>query len=139
MENNGRRKFLGICLAGATVVAVGAAAYPVLRYLAPRSGQQGAEKVTFAEADIREGEAKFFQFAGSSAVLVKTKAGQLVALSAVCTHLGCIVQWEKEAQDFLCPCHAGHYAPDGSVLSGPPPRPLAKIPFTVAEGKVTVG
>lgn len=139
MENDGRRKFLGVCLAGATAVAAAAAAYPVFQYLAPRSGQQGTEKLIFAISDLPEGEAKFFEYAGSSAVLVKTKAGDLIALSAVCTHLGCIVQWEKEKQDFLCPCHAGQYAADGTVLSGPPPKPLAKIPLTVAEGKITVG
>lgn len=139
MENDGRRKFLGVCLAGATAAAVVAAAYPVFRYLAPRPGQLGADKMVFAVADIPEGEAKFFEYAGSAAVLVKTKTGDLLALSAVCTHLGCIVQWEKDKQDFICPCHAGHYAPDGTVLSGPPPRPLAKIAFSVAEGKITVG
>jgi cytochrome b6-f complex iron-sulfur subunit len=139
MENEGRRKFLGVCAAGASAAAAVAVAYPVIRYLAPRSGQTGAEKVVFSAADIPEGEAKFFQYAGSSAVLVKTKAGQLVALSAVCTHLGCIVQWAKEQQVFICPCHGGHFNPEGAVLSGPPPRPLAKLPVTLAEGKITVG
>ena len=139
MENDGRRKFLGVCLAGATVAAAATAAYPVFRYLAPRSDKLGSNKLEFAAADLPEGEAKFFEYAGSSAVLVKTSAGAVVALSAVCTHLGCIVQWEKDKQSFLCPCHAGRYSPDGTVLAGPPPKPLAKIPFTVANGKITVG
>jgi cytochrome b6-f complex iron-sulfur subunit len=139
MENEGRRKFLGVCAAGATAVAAAAVVYPVIQYLAPKSGQTGAEKVVFAAADLPEGEAKFFQYAGTSAVLVKTRTGQLVALSAVCTHLGCIVQWAKDQQVFICPCHGGHFTPDGTVISGPPPRPLAKLPVTVAEGKITVG
>ncbi|GFO56892.1 cytochrome b6 [Geomonas sp. Red276] len=139
MENESRRKFLGVCAAGAAVVAAGGVAYPVFRYLAPKAGETGTEKVVFAETDVPEGEAKFFQYAGSSAVVVRTKAGQLIALSAVCTHLGCIVQWEKEQQDFLCPCHAGRYTPDGTVISGPPPKPLAKLPVAVAEGKITIG
>ena len=139
MENDGRRKFLGICLVGATAAAAAAAAYPVLQYLAPRSGAQGGDKLVFAAADIPEGEAKFFEYAGSAAVLVRTKTGETVALSAVCTHLGCIVQWEKDKQDFLCPCHGGIYSPDGAVVSGPPPKPLARIPVAVAEGKITVG
>jgi cytochrome b6-f complex iron-sulfur subunit len=89
--------------------------------------------------ELKEGDAKFFEFAGSSAVLIKTSSGQLVALSAVCTHLGCIVQWVKEKQQFLCPCHGGQFSTDGTVLGGPPPRPLAKIPFTVTEGNITIG
>jgi cytochrome b6-f complex iron-sulfur subunit len=139
MENDGRRKFLGVCLVGATAAAAAAAAYPVLQYLAPRSGAQGTDKLVFAASEIPEGEAKFFEYAGAAAVLVKTKTGNVVALSAVCTHLGCIVQWEKDKQDFLCPCHGGVYTADGIVTAGPPPKPLAKIPVAVAEGKITVG
>jgi cytochrome b6-f complex iron-sulfur subunit len=139
MANESRRKFLGVCLSGALVGAVAAVCYPIFRYLAPRSGETGAAKVVFPLTEIPEGEAKFFEYAGSSAVVVKTKTGDLIALSAVCTHLGCIVQWEKDQQDFLCPCHAGRYAPNGAVLSGPPPRPLAKLPIAVAGGNVTIG
>ncbi|HBA90097.1 MAG TPA: cytochrome B6 [Geobacter sp.] len=139
MENDGRRKFLGVCLAGATVAATAAVAYPVFRYLAPRSGQLSSGKISFTAGELPEGEAKFFEYAGSSAVLVKTKTGEMVALSAVCTHLGCIVQWIKEKQQFLCPCHGGLFATDGTVVGGPPPRPLAKIPITLTEGKITVG
>lgn len=139
MENEGRRKFLGVCLAGATAAAAVAAGYPVFRYLAPRSGQGGAAKLVIPAGELKEGDARFFEFAGSSAVLVKTRGGELVALSAVCTHLGCIVQWEKEKQQFLCPCHGGLFSTEGTVLGGPPPRPLAKIPLTVTEGNITVG
>ena len=139
MENDGRRKFLGVCLAGATAAAAVAAGYPVFRYLAPRSGESGAQKLVIPAGELREGEARFFEYQGASAVLVKTQKGELVALSAVCTHLGCVVQWVKEKQHFLCPCHAGQFATDGSVLAGPPPRPLAKIPITLLEGNITVG
>ena len=139
MEIEGRRKFLGVCLAGASVAAAAAAAYPVFRFLSPPSRGPGIEKVAFAEADLAEGEAKFFEYAGATAVLVRTKTGEPVALSAVCTHLGCIVQWVKSSQTFLCPCHAGQFAADGTVLAGPPPKPLATITVTVSEGKITVG
>src|SRR6185369_12876535 len=137
MENDGRRKFLGVCLAGAAAAGAVAAGYPVFRYLAPRSNRLVADKLVFAASELPPGEAKFFEYAGSSAVLVRTNAGVVVALSAVCTHLGCIVQWEKQSQDFLCPCHAGRYSVDGTVISGPPPRPLGKLPFTEQDGKIT--
>lgn len=139
MADNGRRKFLGVCLGGIVASMAAAVLYPVYRYLAPRSGTGASVKVVILEKDVPEGEAKFFEFAGSSAVLVRKRGGELVALSAVCTHLGCIVQWEKDRQDFLCPCHAGHYNPDGVVTSGPPPKPLAKLSFSVANGAITVG
>jgi len=138
MENS-RRTFLGICLGGVAAVVAAAVTWPVFRYLAPRKGAATAAKVTLPETAIPPGEAKFFEFAGASAVVVRKKDGGLVALSAVCTHLGCIVQWEKDKQDFLCPCHAGHYSADGAVTAGPPPKPLPKIPFTVANGSIIVG
>lgn len=139
MENTGRRTFLGVCLGGLIAGFAAAVAYPVFRYLAPRSGTGTIAKVVIPEKDVAEGEAKFFEYAGSSAVLVRKRGGGLVALSAVCTHLGCIVQWEKDKQGFLCPCHAGYYTAEGVVTAGPPPRPLTRLPFTVANGVVTVG
>jgi len=49
------------------------------------------------------------------------------AMSATCTHLGCQVQWQSKEKKFRCPCHGGVYAADGTVLEGPPPRPLQTI------------
>jgi cytochrome b6-f complex iron-sulfur subunit len=139
MDNNSRRKFLVICLGVVTKSFGAVVLWPVYRYLAPRAGTSAAARVVIPEKDVAEGEAKFFEFAGSSAVLVRKRGGELIALSAVCTHLGCIVQWEKDKQSFLCPCHAGHYTPDGAVTAGPPPKPLAKLPFSVANGAITIG
>ena len=139
MENRDRRKFLEICLGGVATLSAAAVASPVFRYLSPLPEKSGATKVTIPENEVREGEAKFFQYAGSAAVILKPRGGDLIALSAVCTHLGCIVQWQKEQQDFLCPCHAGHYTAEGKVISGPPPKPLQRLPVTVANGTVTIG
>ncbi|MBW8713300.1 MAG: ubiquinol-cytochrome c reductase iron-sulfur subunit [Acidobacteria bacterium] len=49
------------------------------------------------------------------------------AMSATCTHLGCQVRWEAKDKKFRCPCHGGVYAADGTVLEGPPPRPLQTV------------
>ena len=139
MESNGRRTFLGLCLGGLAAAAAAVTAWPVYRYLAPRPAKTTAARVDIPEKDVPEGEAKFFDFGGASAVLVRKRGGDLIALSAVCTHLGCIVQWEKNKQDFLCPCHGGLYTAEGTVISGPPPKPLTKLPFTVTNGIITVG
>ena len=139
MDSSDRRKFLGVCLGGLLAAAAAAITYPVYLFLAPRKLEAVAGKVVIAEADLPEGGAKFFEFANAAAVLVRKQGGEIVAFSAVCTHLGCIVQWEKEKQDFLCPCHGGHYDANGAVISGPPPKPLARLPFAVANGNITVG
>lgn len=49
------------------------------------------------------------------------------ALSATCTHLGCQVRWDAKSTTFRCPCHGGVFDPQGNVVSGPPPRPLARV------------
>lgn len=139
MQTNSRRTFLGLCLGGLAAAATALTAYPIFNYLAPRKQTSGEETVSFPESDIPPGGAKFFDFRGSTGVVIKKTNGELVALSAVCTHLGCIVQWENVKQDFLCPCHGGRYTPEGIVISGPPPRPLPKLPFHVANGTITVG
>ena len=139
MEGTTRRKFLGLCLGGLAAAGAAAGSYVVLNYLAPRVREDTAGKVTFPETEIPPDGAKFFNFRGTTGVVIRKQGGEIVALSAICTHLGCIVQWEKDKQDFLCPCHAGRFTPDGAVISGPPPKPLVKLAVTMADGIVTVG
>jgi cytochrome b6-f complex iron-sulfur subunit len=46
------------------------------------------------------------------------------AMSAVCTHLGCLSAWKPEAGVIACPCHGSFFQRDGKVIAGPAPRPL---------------
>jgi Rieske Fe-S protein len=69
--------------------------------------------------------------------LVKTGAN-VVALSSVCTHLGCRVSWYSEAQELRCPCHGGVFDRNGAVKAGPPPAPLARLATRVTGDRVLV-
>lgn len=61
----------------------------------------------------------------SQVIFVNHEAnGTLLALSASCTHRGCIVDWDQADQKFVCPCHHGQFDPTGKNISGPPPSPL---------------
>ena len=61
-------------------------------------------------------------------MLVRTDNQEVKAMSTVCTHLGCTVQWEKDKQEFYCPCHGGRFDKNGKVIAGPPPAPLDTYP-----------
>ena len=71
--------------------------------------------------------------------LRRDEGGALTAFSALCTHLGCLVNYSNIKKEFICPCHGGRYDPDGRVIAGPPPAPLTRLPVRVAGNKVQVG
>ena len=60
------------------------------------------------------------------------------AFSINCTHLGCPVHWLQDADLFMCPCHGGVFYNDGTVASGPPPKPLIRYPVRVRDGFVEI-
>ncbi|MCX8068920.1 MAG: ubiquinol-cytochrome c reductase iron-sulfur subunit [Thermodesulfovibrionales bacterium] len=62
-----------------------------------------------------------------------------IALSPVCTHLGCLVNWDSINKEFICPCHSGRYDLKGDVIAGPPIKPLRKMPIKIENEKVYVG
>jgi menaquinol-cytochrome c reductase iron-sulfur subunit len=70
--------------------------------------------------------------------LVKTGESQVTALDSTCTHLGCRVSWDAEAQVLLCPCHGGVYDATGAVKAGPPPAPLASLSTRIDGNQVLV-
>jgi cytochrome b6-f complex iron-sulfur subunit len=64
---------------------------------------------------------------------------QLVALKAVCTHLGCIPSWLETEQKFKCSCHGSGFYQDGINFEGPAPRPLERYAIRVADdGQVEI-
>jgi cytochrome b6-f complex iron-sulfur subunit len=71
-------------------------------------------------------------------IFVATNKSGIAVFSPVCTHFGCLVNWDSNKKIFLCPCHGGTYDIDGNVISGPPPRPLTRLPLKIKDGKVYV-
>jgi Rieske Fe-S protein len=70
--------------------------------------------------------------------LVKTGESEVAAFDATCTHLGCLVTWDSQAQAFRCPCHGGVFDRSGAVVEGPPPESLVKIATRVDGNRVMV-
>ncbi|WP_273845074.1 ubiquinol-cytochrome c reductase iron-sulfur subunit [Rubrobacter calidifluminis] len=107
----------------------------------PGSGRKGTSSTGKAIAkarDVPPGSAVKFTSSGQPAVLIHLKTGRFVAYSAVCTHMGCTVAYQKSSGDLVCPCHGSVYDPahGAKVLRGPAPRPLPKIPVKMEGGEV---
>jgi len=75
--------------------------------------------------------------ANSYGVFVLRKDEKTVkVLSNVCTHLGCRVSWHPDLQEYVSPCHDGHFDIDGNVTKGPPPRPLDQYEVKIEDGNL---
>ncbi len=89
--------------------------------------------------EIPVGGVKTFNYptANDPCILVRVAADNYVAYSQKCTHLSCAVYYEKEQNQLECPCHQGFFAiADGSVLQGPPRRPLPRVTLEKKDGEL---
>lgn len=78
-------------------------------------------------ADIPAGAGAVVRIGGQRRAVYRDTAGAVHAVSATCTHLGCIVAFNQAEQAWECPCHGSRFATDGAVLHGPATRPLEPI------------
>jgi Rieske Fe-S protein len=77
---------------------------------------------------LAPGDAAILKIDGDNVAAYRDEAGTLHAVSAVCTHMGCIVGWNRTDRTWDCPCHGSRFALDGEVIHGPATQPLgAKI------------
>jgi len=125
-DQSSRRKALNWLLGGGVVAWLGAILYPVVRYLQPPEMPEAVvssvKAGTVDEVPVDSG--KIFKFGNQPGILIHTPDDQWRAFNAVCTHLGCIVQYRDDLDQIWCACHNGHYDLQGRNISGPPPRPL---------------
>ena len=134
-----RRNFLKSLLAFLGATALVSFSYPLLRFLAPPGGEAKTQKITISKKEIPIGEAKAIIVNNVPALLINRSDKGYIALSRVCTHLGCLVEYDRGKHRLICPCHAGIYDLEGSVVSGPPPAPLAKIALRVDGDNIVIG
>lgn len=94
-------------------------------YYLIRDRMAGAEaKKTSA---VRAGEGKILNLHGKKVAAYRDDKGKLTLCSPVCTHLGCIVAWNRAEQTWDCPCHGSRFKATGELLAGPAEEPLEKI------------
>lgn len=124
----------------------GAFAWIAARFLYPASPEPRAWQFVAVAEQITPG----------SSLNMKTPSGQpmvvmrqgetgttedFVALSGICPHLGCMVNWESQNNRFFCPCHNGAFDPSGNATQGPPHQShqsLSQFPLKVENGLLYV-
>lgn len=89
-----------------------------------------SQKEICRATDIPVGGVRLFRYPTDkdNCILIRPDEGTYVAYSQKCTHLSCAVFYAREKNRLECPCHEGYFSiKDGSVLQGPPPRPLPRV------------
>jgi cytochrome b6-f complex iron-sulfur subunit len=138
-----RRGFVRWLLGFSAVATTAGAIAPVIAYVLPPArkgvGYTGPTMVGAVE-DFAIGTGKVVPVDNKPVIIVNTSVGGVKAFSAICTHLGCVVDWDKKRGVIHSPCHDGLFNPvTGAVVGGPPPRPLPPYELAIKDGKVYVG
>jgi len=123
-----RRDFFVRIGVGACAVAVAGSAITTLDYLKPKVlFEPSTSFVAGSPLDFTEGVVRFNK---EKKAYVIGAAGGVYALSAVCTHLGCITRFRSDERVIACPCHGSRFDLEGNVVHGPAPRPLPWLDVT---------
>jgi menaquinol-cytochrome c reductase iron-sulfur subunit len=147
-----RRNFLMKLSLGVGGIAAFAVTIPVVgALLAPLLGKEEVDWVTVgAVKDFKPGTVTLVTFqnpdpkafagvtANTASWLRRDLNNNFIAFAVNCSHLGCPVRWESEANLFMCPCHGGVYYHDGTVASGPPPRALSQYRVRIYKGNIQI-
>jgi len=132
-----RRRLIACVWIGAAAVVIGELIGGTFAFLWPRRAQRKGEKIFVAgkATDFKVGQV--VPFRREKLFIVRLEGGFL-AISAICTHLHCIVNWDQMTKRFECPCHGAKFNMNGEVLSGPPPRPLDLYKLQIVAGKLII-
>ena len=125
-----RRDFLGLAAMGSFFLSVGTALVGILRLPKPGVFPESASrfKVGFPDEFSPDSHRKIDR---QHLWIFRDVLG-LYAISAICSHLGCIVSENPRGDGFTCPCHGSEFDASGRVLSGPAPRGLDWVEISLA-------
>ncbi|MTD30053.1 ubiquinol-cytochrome c reductase iron-sulfur subunit [Planomicrobium sp. YIM 101495] len=159
MSNNrvSRRQFLGYTLTGVGGFMAAGMLMPMIRFAVDPVLQAGGTSdfvLTDQRVDDLTAEPVRVDFAFeqvdawytsevTNSAWVFKEGDKIIALSPVCKHLGCTVNWAgdpEEPHQFFCPCHAGRYEKNGQNVAGTPPLgPLDEYETQVQDGFIAIG
>jgi menaquinol-cytochrome c reductase iron-sulfur subunit len=151
-----RRQFLSYTLMGVGGFMAAGIISPMVRFaLDPALEAQGeSDFISVATVDELTDEPQRFDFKvtiedawytsdQTRTAWIYKQGDEIIALSPICTHLGCTVNWdtnEEHSNEFFCPCHGGRFEQSGNnIQPTPPTRPLDIYEQIVENGTISLG
>ncbi len=136
-ERVNRRRFCKFAGGSACAIAAGGGGVLTADFLRPRALFEPPTRFTAGVVDGFAPDSVFTAEAHS--VFVMRFQDGFRAMSAVCTHLGCITRYQPDERIIACPCHGSRFDLDGEVLAGPAPRPLPWFEMNVtSRGEILI-
>jgi cytochrome b6-f complex iron-sulfur subunit len=132
-----RRRLLAYAWIGGAAIVLGELIGGTFAFLWPRRKGPKVETVFVAGKVTEFKVGEVFPFRKERTYILRTEGGFL-AISSICTHLHCVVNWNEMLKKFECPCHGAKFSQNGEVLEGPPPRPLDLYKLQIVEGNVVI-
>ena len=125
-SSTSRRNFLTQVISGWIFLFVLPIIYAMIEYIIPPHIREKIfQSINVGKMeDIPQNGAKIIKFNKKAVILVRNEHNQIRALSAVCTHLGCIVEYKPDQRNFKCNCHGSVFDLSGKNIAGPAPAPL---------------
>ncbi len=139
--DKGRRRFLNLFLGAGSLTFISAVVYPVIKFLTPppAAAESGDQTVSAGKvSEYSRNSGKTVKFGNEPALVVRRQDGEVKAFLAVCTHLGCTVQYLPGDKVIWCACHNGKYDLNGINISGPPPRPLTPLRVNIQNDEIFI-
>jgi cytochrome b6-f complex iron-sulfur subunit len=126
-----RREFLNEAAASALGIAAVGSMIVTYGYLSPNVLFEPPTTFRAGNPDLYPPNS--VTFLEDQQVYVVRNENGFYAVSAVCTHLGCVTQWKPELGLIACPCHGSKFRPDGTKIEGPAPRPLLHFAISLTQ------
>ncbi len=147
-----RRQFLSFITGAIATFLAAAYTVPAVAYILGSSLRQGAEQwiplgsiakvalgtPTLFKAKVERSTGWVTSDKDISVYILTENGRDFIAMSNICTHLGCRARWISDREQFFCPCHNGVFDKQGNVVSGPPPRPLDRYSVKVEQDHISI-
>lgn len=133
-----RRIFLNFSITTVLMALCGWFFYPVIKFLIPPvQNSIDPNILSIPIVQVPCGKSMITKYKGHPIIIINID-GNIRALSAICTHLGCIVKWDPNKGELFCPCHMAKYDLNGNVKSGPAPKSLFSLKANIVNDQIIV-